>query len=71
LARAAAQKVMATKNPISLPPMNSYERRLVHMALAHHPEVTTESSGSDKTRFVTIKLVEDSGPVENNTALTN
>jgi len=58
LARAAAQKVMATKSAISLPPMNSYERRLVHMALAHHPEVATESDGIGKSRCVIIKLVE-------------
>jgi spoIIIJ-associated protein len=58
LARVAAQKVMATKAELSLPPMNSYERRLVHMALAHHPEVITESSGGDKARCVIIKLVE-------------
>ncbi|MBS3903663.1 MAG: hypothetical protein KGZ30_04820 [Anaplasmataceae bacterium] len=58
LARAAAQKVMATKTPLSLPPMNSYERRLVHMALAHHPSVKTESNGGGKTRCVIVKLVE-------------
>lgn len=57
LARAAAQKVMATKDALSLPPMNSYERRLVHTALAHHPEVVTESLGVGKNRYVVVKLV--------------
>ncbi len=57
LARAAAKKVMATKGAVSLPAMNSYERRLVHMALAVHPEVATESVGEGKERYVVIKLI--------------
>ena len=59
LARAAAKKVLTTKEKISLPAMNSYERRLVHIELAIHPEVTTESIGDGKERCVIIKLVED------------
>jgi len=57
LAKAAARKVLATKEPISLPAMNSYERRLVHVELAVHPEITTESEGAGRERCVTIKLV--------------
>ncbi|MDP2668876.1 MAG: R3H domain-containing nucleic acid-binding protein, partial [bacterium] len=45
LARAAAKKVSQTKKEVNLPSMNSYERRIVHVELAVHPEVTTESSG--------------------------
>lgn len=59
LARAAAKKVLATKQEVSLPAMNSYERRLVHMALAVHPEVKTESIGEGRDRYVIIKLVEE------------
>lgn len=55
LARAAAKKAMGTKTEISLPAMNSYERRLVHMELAIHPEVTTESTGEGKERYVIIR----------------
>ena len=57
LAKAAAKKVLATGENISLPVMNSYERRLIHMALAIHPEVTTESAGLSKDRHVIIKLI--------------
>ena len=57
LAKAAARKVAATKEPISLPAMNAYERRLVHMALASHPDVKTESVGFAKERYVVIKMV--------------
>lgn len=57
LARAAAKKVLATGEDISLPAMNAYERRLVHVALAIHPEVKTESSGESRERHVVIKLI--------------
>ena len=65
LARAAAKKVIATKAEVSLPAMNSYERRLVHVALAVHPEVTTESIGEGKERCVVIKLISNQ-PITNN-----
>ncbi len=57
LARAAAKKAIATKGDVSLPAMNSYERRLVHVALAIHPEVTTESTGDGKERYVIIRPI--------------
>ena len=57
LARAAAKKVAITKTEVSLPAMNSYERRLVHMELAVHPEVKTESAGEGKERYVVIKPI--------------
>ena len=57
LARAAAKKVLQTKEHIQLPAMNSYERRIVHVELAIHPEVTTESIGAGKDRYVVIKPV--------------
>ena len=57
LARAAAKKVHQTKEQVSLPAMNSYERRLVHVELALHPEVTTESVGEGKERYVIIKPI--------------
>lgn len=59
LARAAAKKAVATKGEVPLPAMNSYERRLVHVALAVHPEVMTESMGEGKERYVVIKPIGD------------
>jgi len=64
LARAAAKKVLATKGSVSLPAMNSYERRLVHVALAIHPEVTTESVGTGKDRYVIVKPLEQGKAVQ-------
>jgi spoIIIJ-associated protein len=57
LARAAAKKASSTKTEVSLPAMNSYERRLVHVELAIHPEVKTESAGEGKERYVIIKPI--------------
>jgi predicted RNA-binding protein Jag len=57
LARAAAKKAVVTKADVSLPAMNSYERRLVHVELAIHPEVKTESAGEGKERYVIIRPI--------------
>jgi len=57
LARAAAKKALTTKGEVSLPAMNSYERRLIHVALAVHPEVVTESAGEGKERYVVIRPI--------------
>jgi predicted RNA-binding protein Jag len=58
LARAAARKAMATKEEISLPAMNGYERRLVHLELSSHPDVKTESVGEGKNRYIIIKPIQ-------------
>lgn len=58
LARAAARKALATRQSISLPAMNSYERRLVHVELAAHPEVKTESQDLGRNRYVIVKPIE-------------
>ncbi len=57
LARAAARKAVATQKEVVLPAMNSYERRLIHVELAVHPDVKTESVGSDRARCVAIRPV--------------
>lgn len=57
LARAAAKKAMVTKTDVELPPMNSYERMLVHTEITLHPELTTESFGEGKERRVIIKKI--------------
>ncbi|MBI5220473.1 MAG: hypothetical protein HY978_01390 [Candidatus Liptonbacteria bacterium] len=59
LARTAARKVLATQQELTLPSMNSYERRLVHVELATHPGVVTESNGVGRERCVVIKPLTD------------
>jgi spoIIIJ-associated protein len=37
-----------------MPPLNSYERRVVHLALQDEPGITTASSGEGAERRLTI-----------------
>src|SRR3989344_7113937 len=55
LAKAAARKVLITKEEVKLPAMNAYERRLIHVELSTRPDVKSESSGEGKDRNVIIK----------------
>ena len=55
IAKAAARKVAATGQEMALPPMNAYERRLIHAELAERPDLKTESTGEGKERAVVIK----------------
>ena len=56
LARSVAQRVASSGRPVNLEPMPPDERRIVHVALADHPSVTTESVGIGDERQVVIKL---------------
>lgn len=58
LARATARKAVATKQEVQLPPMNSYERRIAHMELASRPDVSTESIGKGKGRYVVVRPID-------------
>src|SRR3989344_2834422 len=57
LAKASARKAIVEKQPVELPPMNAYERRLVHVELASRPDAKTESVGEGATRRVSIQLL--------------
>lgn len=59
LARKTAREVANTKIEAKLDPMNSYERRIIHEALANNKRVTTESEGEEPNRYVVIKSKED------------
>jgi len=59
LVRGIAEDVIASQISVSLDPMNSYERRLVHTLIDEYPNLTTESIGEGKDRHVTIKYKED------------
>ena len=56
-ARMGAQRVRYFKKEVVLQPMNSYERRIIHMALMEDPDVATESMGEGENRRVVIKPV--------------
>ncbi|OLA34567.1 MAG: hypothetical protein BHW38_03390 [Firmicutes bacterium CAG:321_26_22] len=56
LAKKLAREAYKTKTEITMDSMNSYERRLVHSALADDKYVYTESIGEEPNRKVVIKL---------------
>lgn len=56
LARNIAYKVKKTKRPVSLEPMNPYERRVIHYALQNDNFVTTYSEGEEPYRHVVVTL---------------
>lgn len=54
LAKRLAEKAVRSGRPVPVEPMNAHDRRVVHMALADHPDVTTESEGEGMARRVVI-----------------
>lgn len=51
----AASQVANSGYSRFLPPMNAYERRIVHTALADMPGIKTESEGEGEERRIVIK----------------
>ena len=56
LAKNIAFKVKRTKRPVSLEPMNPYERRIIHSALQNDKYVSTHSEGEEPYRHVVVTL---------------
>lgn len=56
LAQRMATKAVERGSPVTLEPMSSYDRRLVHIALRDHDEVYTSSIGEGDNRRVRIYL---------------
>jgi len=54
IAQMAAERVIETGYPYALSPMNSRERRLIHLALRDRHEVRTQSEGMGPERKVVI-----------------
>lgn len=50
-----AARVAEDKQPVILSDLSPSERRIVHMALADHPSVVSESEGEGKYRKLVIK----------------
>ena len=51
-----AYTVKRTKKPVSLEPMNPYERRVIHSALQNDRYVCTRSEGEEPFRHVVVAL---------------
>ena len=56
LAKNIAYKVKRTRRPVSLEPMNPYERRIIHSALQNDKYVRTHSEGEGKERRVIVSF---------------
>ena len=56
LAQRLAEQVSVRKSPFTLEPMPAYERRIIHLTLASHPDVSTHSIGFGEARKVVIEL---------------
>ena len=56
LAMNIAYKVKRTKRPVSLEPMNPFERRVIHSALQGDRYVETHSEGEEPFRHVVVTL---------------
>ena len=56
LAKNLSYKVKRTRRPVTLEPMNPYERRVIHSTLQNDKFVTTHSEGEEPYRRVVITL---------------
>jgi spoIIIJ-associated protein len=54
MARSAAQRAKRSGRPVTLSSLNPRERRVVHLALADDPSVTTRSEGDDPDRSIIV-----------------
>jgi len=57
LATRLADKAIKIRRNVTLEPMPSYERKIIHSILQDNPKVETHSDGTDPNRFVVIKPV--------------
>lgn len=57
LAHNMAHKVRRTRKPMSLEPMNPYERRIIHSSLQDEKDIFTRSEGEEPYRHVVICYV--------------
>ena len=57
LALRMADKAVRTRKPVSFEPMASYERKIIHNALANRLDIETYSEGTEPNRYLVIEPV--------------
>lgn len=57
LALRMADKAVRTRKPVSFEPMASYERKIIHNALANRIDIETHSEGVEPNRYLVIEPV--------------
>lgn len=55
MARRSAERVRFSKEPLTLPAMSSYDRRIVHLALERETDIVSESVGEGRDRRLVVK----------------
>jgi spoIIIJ-associated protein len=61
MAERIRREVVESGESVDMPPMTSYERRVIHVHLSHFSDVTTESFGKGSDRHVKVLPVADVG----------
>jgi spoIIIJ-associated protein len=54
LAKGVAREVIQKHAPVSLEPMSSWERRIIHLALQDNKEISTSSEGEEPLRKIVV-----------------
>lgn len=57
LAARMADKAIRTRKPVTFEPMASYERKIIHNALANRLDIETYSEGTEPNRYLVIEPV--------------
>ena len=61
LAKNIAKQALVEKITVTLQPMSAYERRIIHLALAEDPQISTESIGQGLERRIVVKPINKLG----------
>ncbi len=61
LAQNTAERVTSSGRATTLEPMSAADRRIIHIALADHARVATESDGEGRDRKVTVRPASNAG----------
>ena len=54
IANSTAESVLEYKQSVSMKPMTSFERRIIHMVLSERDDVTTTSEGEGANRHIVV-----------------
>jgi spoIIIJ-associated protein len=64
LAVRSAERALSDDRPVELEPMTAIERKVVHVRLKEFEGVETSSEGTEPNRFVVVRPVSSSSPVD-------
>lgn len=64
LAGRLADRALSSGRSVEVEPMNAYERKVFHSALADFPNIKTESEGEEPNRYIVITPVKSSNDKE-------